>query len=86
MLHLMIEDGHAPDEVVFYDTGAEFDAIYVERDRTLPLLAEHGIKYTELRPRRPFFFDMLAKTVHKRDGSTQQGYGWCGGPCRWGTT
>lgn len=86
MLHMMVESGHAPDEVVFYDTGAEFEAIYDERDRTLPMLAEHGVKYTELRPKRPFFFDMLAKTVRKRDGSTQQGYGWCGGPCRWGTT
>lgn len=86
MLHLMIEGGNAPDEVVFYDTGAEFDAIYAERDRTLPMLAEHGIRYTELRPRRPFFYDMLAKDVHKRNGSVQHGYGWCGGPCRWGTS
>lgn len=86
MLHMLIERGMPLDEVVFYDTGAEFGAIYAERDRTLPLLAEYGVKYTELRPKRPFFFDMLAKTVHKRDGSTQQGYGWCGGPCRWGTT
>lgn len=86
MLHMLIERGMPLDEVVSYDTGAEFDAIYAERDRTLALLYEHGINYTELRPKRPFFFDMLAKTVHKRDGSTQQGYGWCGGPCRWGTT
>lgn len=86
MLHMLIERGMPLDEVVFYDTGAEFDAIYAERDRTLPLLAECGVKYTELRPARPFFFDMLSKTVHKRDGSTQQGYGWCGGPARWGTS
>lgn len=74
------------DEVAFYDTGAEFPAIYRERDRTLPLLAENGTKYTELRPQRPFFYDMLAKPVHKRDGSIQRGYGWCGGPARWGTS
>jgi 3'-phosphoadenosine 5'-phosphosulfate sulfotransferase (PAPS reductase)/FAD synthetase len=86
MLHLLTESGYAPDEVVFYDTGAEFDAVYAERDRTLPLLADHGIKYTELRPKRPFFYDMLAKPIHKRNGSIQYGYGWCGGPCRWGTT
>lgn len=86
MLHLLIERGTPPDEVVFYDTGAEFDAIYAERDRTLPLLAEHGITYTELRPSRPFFYDMLAKPVRHRDGTVSHGYGWCGGPCRWGTT
>lgn len=86
MLHLLIDQGMPLDEVAFYDTGAEFPAIYRERDRTLPLLAENGIKYTELRPQRPFFYDMLAKPVHKRNGSIQRGYGWCGGPCRWGTT
>ena len=86
MLHLLIDQGMPLDEVVFYDTGAEFPAIYRERDRTLPLLAENVIKYTELRPQRPFFYDMLAKPVHKRDGSIQRGYGWCGGPARWGTS
>lgn len=86
MLHLLVERGMPIDEVMFYDTGAEFDAVYAERDRTIPLLRESGIEYAELRPKRPFFFDMLAKTVRCRDGSTKQGYGWCGGPCRWGTS
>lgn len=88
MLHLLIERETPPDEVVFYDTGAEFDAIYAERDRTLPLLAEHGIKYTELRPREPFFYSMLARPVRSRSTGEvhRRGYGRCGGPCRWGTT
>lgn len=87
MLHLLIESGYSPDEVVFYDTGAEFGAVYAERDRTLPLLAERGIKYTELRPRDPFFYSMLARPVRSRaTGEIHRiGYGWCGGPCRWGT-
>lgn len=85
MLHLLLDRGDQLDEVVFYDTGAEFDAVYAERDRMLPLLSERGVRYTELRPRRPFFFDMLAKTVRHRDGTESQGYGWCGGVCRWGT-
>ncbi|HJA29471.1 MAG TPA: phosphoadenosine phosphosulfate reductase family protein [Candidatus Olsenella pullicola] len=88
MLHLLIESGHAPDEVVFYDTGAEFDAIYAERDKMLPILAEHGVKYTELHPREPFFYSMLARPVRSRATGKvhKHGYGWCGGPCRWGTT
>lgn len=88
MLHMMIDKGCPPDEVVFYDTGAEFDAIYRERDRMLPMLAEHGIKYTELRPREPFFYSMLARPVRSRSTGEvhRRGYGWCGGPCRWGTT
>ena len=40
MLHGLIERGMPLDEVVFYDTGMEFDAIYAERDRMLPLLRE----------------------------------------------
>lgn len=88
MLHLLIEREMPPDEVVFYDTGAEFDAIYAERDRTLPFLAENGIKYTELHPREPFFYSMLARPVRSRATGEvhRHGYGWCGGPCRWGTT
>lgn len=37
MLHMLIEHERPLDEVVFYDTGVEFEAIYVERDRTLPM-------------------------------------------------
>ena len=51
MLHGLIERGMPLDEVVFYDTGMEFDAIYAERDRMLPLLRENGIRYVELRPK-----------------------------------
>lgn len=83
MLHLSLT---TVNEVVFYDTGMEFDAIYRERDRMMPILQELGIRYTELRPARPFLYDMLAKPVHKKDGTIQQGYGWCGGTCRWGTS
>ena len=74
------------DEVVFYDTGMEFQAIYNLRNKILPLLQENNIKYTELHPRKPFLFTMLDKTVKKRDGTISKGYSWCGGRCRWGTT
>lgn len=86
MLHVLIDRGTPPDVVVFYDTGVEFEAVYRERDRTLPLLGELGISYRELRPARPFLYDMLAKRVEHRDGTAGTGYGWCGGPCRWGTS
>ena len=29
MLHLLIDRGDSLDEVVFYDTGAEFDAVFL---------------------------------------------------------
>lgn len=87
MLHVLIDAGEPLDEVVFYDTGMEFAAIYAERDRMLPVLAEHGIRYTELHPAEPFYYSMLVRPVRSRKTGEvhKYGYGWCGGPCRWGT-
>lgn len=86
MLLLLIRKREPLDEVVFYDTGMEFDAIYRTRDMVLPLLKEKGIRYTEIRPEIPFLTKMFAIEVKKRDGSIGYGYDWCGGVCRWGTT
>lgn len=38
MLLILIEKQYPLDEVVFYDTGMEFQAIYDTRDKVLPLL------------------------------------------------
>lgn len=88
MLHWLIERGMPLDEVVFYDTAMEFEAIYRERDSMLPLLKECGIRYTELAPTEPFWYSMFARPVKSRKTGEvhKYGYGWCGGPCRWGTT
>lgn len=86
MLFLIFENNLPLDEVVFYDTGAEFQAIYNVRDRMIPLIEAYGAEFVELHPPREFFYDMLEKPVRKRNGSIQYGYGWCGGSCRWGTT
>lgn len=86
MLLLLIEERYDLDEVIFYDTGMEFQAIYNTRDKIKIMLEEMNIKYTELRPKIPFLNKMLDIEVHKRDGTIQKGYGLCGGRCRWGTT
>ena len=86
MLLKLIEEKMPLDEVVFYDTGVEFEAIYNVRDKVLPMLQENNIKYTELKPEYPFEYTMFEKPVKKRDGTTGKGYSWCGGRCRWGTT
>lgn len=86
MLLRLIEENKPLDEVVFYDTGMEFDCIYDIRDKVIEILRERGIKYVELKPREPFMYCMFDKPVNKRDGSTSHGYSWCGGRCRWGTT
>lgn len=86
MLLLLIKNQYDLDEVIFYDTGMEFQAIYDIRDITKELLHKLNIKYTELKPNESFTYKMLEKEVHKRNGQLQKGYGLCGGRCRWGTT
>ena len=59
MLFMLIDKGYQLDEVVFYDTGMEFQAIYNTRDAVLPILKKLGIKYTELHPEQPFLWTMF---------------------------
>lgn len=63
MLLTLIAKGYPLNEVVFYDTGMEFEAIYHTRDQMLPCLEQLGIKYTRLEPENPFLFDMLERPV-----------------------
>lgn len=88
MLFRLITGDMPLDEVVFYDTGFEFSAIYRERDAVLPVLRKKGIAYTELHPAQPFWWSMFCRPVKSRKTGEvhRHGYGWCGGPCRWGTT
>lgn len=86
MLLMLIEKGYPLDEVVSYDTGMEFQAIYDIRDKVIPLLTEKGIKYTELKPKEPFLYTMLERPCESKQKGKHNGYGWCGGMCRWGTT
>lgn len=82
----MMESNTQIDEVVFYDTGMEFRAIYDTRDRVIPVLEAKGIKYTELKPAYDFIYKMFEKPVNGRKNGFHYGYSWCGGRCRWGTT
>lgn len=85
MLLRLINENKPLDEVVFYDTGMEFQAIYNVRDSLLGILKASGITYTELKPDEPFIYSMCARPKIKRTGEKVLGNGWCGGPCRWGT-
>lgn len=86
MVLLLIEMGRPIDEVIFFNTGMEFEAIYNIRDRLIPILEGQGIKYTELLPQKSFLYNMLERPVQSKEKGCHYGYGWCGGVCRWGTT
>ena len=86
MLLKLIEENKPLDEVIFYDTGMEFEAIYKIRDSIRQLLYQKGIRYIELKPKTSFEYMMFEKPIKKRNGTIGKGYSWCGGRCRWGTT
>lgn len=87
MLLFIIKNKMPLDEVVFYNTGVEFEAIYKVRDDFIKYyLKPLNIKYVELKPKRPFIKTMLNYEHKTRNGTIKHGYGWCGGLCRWGTT
>ena len=82
----LIEREYPLDEVIFYDTGMEFQAIYDIRNKMIPIFEEHGVTFTELKPKYPFEYMMFEKPIKYRDGSgIHYGFSWCGGQCRWGT-
>lgn len=82
----ILENDIPCDEVLFYDTGMEFQAIYNIFEKLKPLLYEKEIKFTTLHPTNPFLYDMLERPVESKQKGKHNGYGWCGGRCRWGTT
>lgn len=81
----LIERNYPLDEVAFFDTGMEFQAIYNLRDRMVPLIESHGVRFREFKIAEPFEYMMLDKPITRRDGTVHYGHGWCGGTNRWGT-
>ena len=86
MILKLLELNYPLDEIVYFDIGAEFESIYQNKQRVKELSRNRDILFTELKPKQDFFYLMLEKEVHKRNGVKQPGYKWCGGLCRWGTT
>lgn len=87
MLLRLLKEKRQIDEVIFFDTGMEFNSIYHNRDRIKTALETENITYTELRNVNPFIYDMLVRPVrYKNREEYHYGYSWCGGPARWATT
>lgn len=85
MLLLLLERNIRLEEVIFYNSEMEFNAIYDIRDRIKPVLEQRGIRFTEVKPDAPFLYYMLEKPVNSKKNGFHLGYRWCGGKCRWGT-
>lgn len=86
MLLKLLELNYRLDEVVYFDIGVEFDSIKNNAEKMSKILEQNNIKFTILKPKDTFIHSMTKKCVNKRNGDMQQGYGWCGGTTRWGTT
>lgn len=55
-------------EVIFFDWGMEFQAIYNNRDKIIPLLNSKGIKFTELKYETSFMYNFCERPVEKKRG------------------
>ncbi|MDE6607070.1 MAG: phosphoadenosine phosphosulfate reductase family protein [Lachnospiraceae bacterium] len=90
MVLKILEEGLPLDEVIFFDTGMEFDSIYHNRDKLKEMLIRRNIIYADLSSENDFLYDMFDKPVKYRKPKDDfhkfhYGYGWCGGTVRWGT-
>lgn len=85
MVLLLLEKKYPLDEVIFFDTGMEFHAIYNNRDKLSDILFRNNIKFSVLNDKHSFEYNAFQREVHKKDGTITYGYDWCGGSRRWGT-
>jgi len=70
----LIRRNYPLDEVVFFDTGWEFPAMYEHIEKLKKICEEHYIIFVTLQPDVSFDYLMFDKD-----------YSWCGRMCRWGT-
>ena len=75
MLLLLLERDTRLDEVIFYNSGMEFQAIYDIRDRIKSVLEQRGIRFTEVKPGVPFLYNMLDRPVNSKKNGFHLGYG-----------
>ena len=86
MFLLLYRKGYPINEVVFFDTGWEFDCIY-ENLRSIEYMCYlSNIRFSVLHPAQSFEYLAFEYPHKNRAGQTVIGYSWCGGRCRWGTT
>lgn len=87
MFIALLENGYNIDEVIFFDTGWEFDCIYKNISYVVDVCYSLDIKCTIIQPDKSFEYMMFDYKFKKRAKPhlEQIGKSWCGGLCRWGT-
>ena len=87
MFLMMYIKGYPIDEVVFFDTGWEFDCIYKNIKSVKYHCCLANIKFTVIKPDKSFDYLMFEYKFKKRarPHTEQKGKSWCGGICRWAT-
>ena len=91
MVLKILEKGLPLDEVIFFDTGMEFDSIYRNREELRKVLFKHSVPFTQINPDMPFIYTMLVKPIKFRDKNGKPypyhyGHEWCGGQINWNTS
>lgn len=61
MVLLLIEKEYPLDEVIFYDTEMEFQAIYNNKSKLEKILESRGIRFTALKDLLPFTYRAFEK-------------------------
>lgn len=83
MLLMMLERGEPIDEVVFFDSGWEFDEMY---EHVAMVECATGIQITRVRPEKSFDHLMFEHVLKRGKRAGQRGYGWPRPNARWCTT
>ena len=86
MILELVKRKYPLDLVLFFDTGKEFKAIYEVWNKLKGYLDENKIPWAEIEPEYSFDYLFSEKPIKCRDGSTKNGYSWCGlNMCRYFT-
>lgn len=66
MVLRLIEKDYPLDEVIFFDTGMEFQAIYNNVVKLSKILLDKKIKFSILKDKHSFEFNAFHREVHKK--------------------
>lgn len=87
MLLRLIDFGTHIDEVVHFDVGKEFPAMYEHIAKVKKLVESNGIKFTTIRSEKSFDYLMFEHNAKRKDGDNSKvGLSWPGPRKRWCTS